>query len=151
MGTVVTVSVISAGVLLSAGGEVIGVITFGVNKAHWEPKAAEINVVRSLGDFLGTLLHTLRRRDRMHQTRTDRHHRAWPHDSGRVKIWHLASHHLVELAHGHLRLRHRTRRKALRLRHQTGFFIGMAQGLQAAVTRGSRLPAATQTTRGSQN
>lgn len=54
---------------LESGGEVIGVITFGVNKAHWEPKAAEINVVRSLGDFLGTLLHTLRRRDEANHSR----------------------------------------------------------------------------------
>lgn len=54
---------------LESGGEVIGVITFGVNKAHWEPKAAEINVVRSLGDFLGTLLNTLRRRDEANHSR----------------------------------------------------------------------------------
>ncbi len=54
---------------LESGGEVIGVLTFGVNKAHWEPKAAEINVVRSLGDFFGTLLHTLRRRDEANHSR----------------------------------------------------------------------------------
>lgn len=54
---------------LESGGEVIGVITFGVNRPLWEPKAAEINVVRSLGDFLGTLLHTLRRRDEANHSR----------------------------------------------------------------------------------
>jgi anti-sigma regulatory factor (Ser/Thr protein kinase) len=54
---------------LESGGEIIGVLTFGVNKAHWEPRAAEINVVRSLGDFLGTLLHTLRRRDEANHSR----------------------------------------------------------------------------------
>jgi anti-sigma regulatory factor (Ser/Thr protein kinase) len=54
---------------LESGGEVIGVITFGVNRPVWEPKAAEINVVRSLGDFLGTLLHTLRRRDEANHSR----------------------------------------------------------------------------------
>ncbi|MBK8040811.1 MAG: SpoIIE family protein phosphatase [Verrucomicrobiaceae bacterium] len=48
---------------LETGGQVIGVLTLGVCRAQWEPKAREINVVRSLGDFLGTLLHSLRSRD----------------------------------------------------------------------------------------
>jgi anti-sigma regulatory factor (Ser/Thr protein kinase) len=54
---------------LETGGEVIGVLTVGVNSAQWEPKAREINVVRSLGDFLGTLLHSLRRRDEVNHSR----------------------------------------------------------------------------------
>lgn len=54
---------------LEIGGEVIGVLTVGVCNAHWEPKARDINVVRSLGDFLGTLLHSLRRRDEANHSR----------------------------------------------------------------------------------
>ena len=54
---------------LEIGGEVIGVLTVGVCSAHWEPKARDINVVRSLGDFLGTLLHSLRRRDEANHSR----------------------------------------------------------------------------------
>ncbi len=48
---------------LETGGEVIGVLTMGVRSAHWEPKARDIHVVRSLADFLGTLLYSLRSRD----------------------------------------------------------------------------------------
>jgi serine phosphatase RsbU (regulator of sigma subunit)/anti-sigma regulatory factor (Ser/Thr protein kinase) len=54
---------------LEIGGEVIGVLTVGVFCDHWEPKARDINVVRSLGDFLGTLLHSLRRRDEANHSR----------------------------------------------------------------------------------
>lgn len=54
---------------LETGGEVIGVLTFGVNNAYWEPKAREINVARSLGDFLGTLLYGLRRRAEANHSR----------------------------------------------------------------------------------
>lgn len=54
---------------LEIGGDVIGVLTLGVCRSHWEPKAREINVVRSLGDFLGTLLHSLRRRDEANHSR----------------------------------------------------------------------------------
>ena len=54
---------------LEIGGEVIGVLTLGVRSAHWEPKARDINVVRSLGDFLGTLMHSLRRRDEANHSR----------------------------------------------------------------------------------
>ena len=54
---------------LEIGGEVIGVLTVGVFCDHWEPKARDINVVRSLGDFLGTLLHSLRRRDDANHSR----------------------------------------------------------------------------------
>lgn len=54
---------------LEIGGEVIGVLTVGVCSPHWEPKARDINVVRSLGDFLGTLLHSLRRRDEANHSR----------------------------------------------------------------------------------
>jgi len=54
---------------LETSGEVIGVLTLGVNSAQWEPKAREINIVRSLGDFLGTLLHSIRRRDEANHSR----------------------------------------------------------------------------------
>lgn len=54
---------------LECGGEVIGVMTMGVFSAHWEPMAREINVARSLGDFLGTLLHSLRRREEANHSR----------------------------------------------------------------------------------
>lgn len=54
---------------LEIGGEVIGVLTVGVCNLHWDPKARDINVVRSLGDFLGTLLHSLRRRDEANHSR----------------------------------------------------------------------------------
>ena len=54
---------------LESGGEVIGVLTVGVNRASWDPKAAEIHVARSLGDFLGALLHSLRRRDEANHSR----------------------------------------------------------------------------------
>jgi serine phosphatase RsbU (regulator of sigma subunit)/anti-sigma regulatory factor (Ser/Thr protein kinase) len=54
---------------LEAGGEVIGVLTLGVRTGHWEPKACDLNVVRSLGDFLGTLLLSLRRRDAANHSR----------------------------------------------------------------------------------
>ena len=54
---------------LEMGGEMIGVLTLGVCNDHWEPMARDINVVRSLGDFLGTLLHSLRRRDEANHSR----------------------------------------------------------------------------------
>lgn len=54
---------------VETGGDVIGVLTFGVSHAHWEPKARDINVARSLGDFLGTLLHSLRSRDESNHSR----------------------------------------------------------------------------------
>lgn len=54
---------------LETGGEVVGVLTLGVLQPQWEPKARELNVVRSLGDFLGSLLHSLRRRDEANQAR----------------------------------------------------------------------------------
>ena len=89
---------------------------------------------------LGVALnHLLGRSNRMHQARTDRHRCARPHHSGRIKIRNLTSNNLVELAHGHLRLGRGARRKALRLRHQAGFFIGLPQRLQPAVTRWPRL------------
>lgn len=58
---------------LEAGGEVIGVLTLGVKSAQWEPKARDLNVVRSLGDFLGTLLFSLRRRDESNYSRLIKH------------------------------------------------------------------------------
>ena len=54
---------------LESGGDLAGVLTVGVFKPHWEPSARELNVVRSLGDFLGALLHGLHRRDEANQAR----------------------------------------------------------------------------------
>lgn len=54
---------------LECGGEAIGVLVMGAHSPHWEPMAREINVVRSLGDFLGTLLHSLRRREEANHSR----------------------------------------------------------------------------------
>ena len=54
---------------LESGGDLAGVLTVGVCKPAWEPSARELNVVRSLGDFLGALLHGLHRRDEANQAR----------------------------------------------------------------------------------
>ncbi|MBB5032211.1 SpoIIE family protein phosphatase [Prosthecobacter vanneervenii] len=54
---------------LESGGDLAGVLTVGVFQPHWEPSARELNVVRSLGDFLGALLHGLHRRDEANQAR----------------------------------------------------------------------------------
>ena len=54
---------------LESGGDLAGVLTVGVFKPLWEPSARELNVVRSLGDFLGALLHGLHRRDEANQAR----------------------------------------------------------------------------------
>ena len=54
---------------LESGGDLAGVLTVGVFKPLWEPSARELNVVRSLGDFLGALLHGLNRRDEANQAR----------------------------------------------------------------------------------
>lgn len=54
---------------LESGGDLAGVLTVGVFKPSWEPSARELNVVRSLGDFLGALLHGLHRRDEANQAR----------------------------------------------------------------------------------
>ncbi len=54
---------------LESGGDLAGVLTVGVFKPLWEPSARELNVVRSLGDFLGALLHGLHRRDEANQSR----------------------------------------------------------------------------------
>lgn len=54
---------------LESGGDLAGVLTVGVFKPSWEPSARELNVVRSLGDFLGALLHGLNRRDEANQAR----------------------------------------------------------------------------------
>lgn len=54
---------------LESGGDLAGVLTVGVFKPRWEPSARELNVVRSLGDFLGALLHGLHRRDEANQSR----------------------------------------------------------------------------------
>lgn len=54
---------------LESGGDLAGVLTVGVFKPSWEPSARELNVVRSLGDFLGALLHGLNRRDEANQSR----------------------------------------------------------------------------------
>lgn len=54
---------------LECGGDLAGVLTVGVFKPLWEPSARELNVVRSLGDFLGALLHGLHRRDEANQAR----------------------------------------------------------------------------------
>ncbi|WP_395745864.1 SpoIIE family protein phosphatase [Prosthecobacter sp.] len=54
---------------LESGGDLAGVLTVGVFKPCWEPSARELNVVRSLGDFLGALLHGLHRRDEANQAR----------------------------------------------------------------------------------
>lgn len=54
---------------LESGGDLAGVLTVGVFKPLWEPSARELNVVRSLGDFLGALLHGLHRRDEASQMR----------------------------------------------------------------------------------
>lgn len=54
---------------LESGGDLAGVLTVGVFKTFWEPSARELNVVRSLGDFLGALIHGLHRRDEANQSR----------------------------------------------------------------------------------
>ena len=54
---------------LESGGDLAGVLTVGVFKSLWEPSARDLNVVRSLGDFLGALLHGLHRRDEANQAR----------------------------------------------------------------------------------
>lgn len=54
---------------LESGGDLAGVLTVGAFKPMWEPSARELNVVRSLGDFLGALLHGLHRRDEANQAR----------------------------------------------------------------------------------
>jgi serine phosphatase RsbU (regulator of sigma subunit)/anti-sigma regulatory factor (Ser/Thr protein kinase) len=54
---------------LESGGDLAGVLTVGVFKPLWEPSARELNVVRSLGNFLGALLHGLHRRDEANQAR----------------------------------------------------------------------------------
>ncbi|OYW31574.1 MAG: hypothetical protein B7Z47_00650 [Chthoniobacter sp. 12-60-6] len=54
---------------LESGGDLAGVLTVGVFKSSWEPSARDLNVVRSLGDFLGALLHGLHRRDEANQAR----------------------------------------------------------------------------------
>jgi len=54
---------------LESGGDLAGVLTVGVFKPLWEPSARELNVVRSLSDFLGALLHGLHRRDEANQAR----------------------------------------------------------------------------------
>ncbi|WP_395741430.1 SpoIIE family protein phosphatase [Prosthecobacter sp.] len=54
---------------LESAGDLAGVLTVGVFKPSWEPSARELNVVRSLGDFLGALLHGLHRRDEANQAR----------------------------------------------------------------------------------
>lgn len=54
---------------LESGGDLAGVLTVGVFKPRWEPSARDLNVVRSLGDFLGALLHGLHRRDEANQAR----------------------------------------------------------------------------------
>lgn len=54
---------------LESGGDLAGVLTVGVCRPLWEPSARELNVVRSLGDFLGALLHGLHRRDEANQAR----------------------------------------------------------------------------------
>lgn len=54
---------------LESGGDLTGVLTVGVFQPLWEPSARELNVARSLGDFLGALLHGLNRRDEANQAR----------------------------------------------------------------------------------
>lgn len=54
---------------LESGGDLAGVLTVGVFKSSWDPSARDLNVVRSLGDFLGALLHGLHRRDEANQAR----------------------------------------------------------------------------------